>query len=213
MSSPILLDHALARVKAHRSRRIPGQRWMTRAAVAVVLAPDADRRAHALLVRRAARKGDPWSGHMAFPGGRSEPADRSSIATAERETCEELGIELGREARHIGKLSDLLTREHGRPRPMTVIAHVFESSAGPWEDFVYSGEIAEALWIPLDVFDDPTRQTTRRWRILGRTRSMPAYEWEGRVIWGLTLQLLRELVAVSRGRRRPTRWRLSRAPK
>ncbi|MCA9639821.1 MAG: NUDIX domain-containing protein, partial [Myxococcales bacterium] len=68
------------------------------AAVAAVLRPtDAD--TEVLLIRRAEHEGDPWSGHMAFPGGRHDPTDPDLLTTARRETLEEVGLDLSRRAR------------------------------------------------------------------------------------------------------------------
>src|SRR5688572_27389789 len=74
------------------------------AAVAIIIAPDPDA---ILLIRRAERAGDPWSGHMALPGGRREPGDLDLLATAIRETSEEVGIRLGSE-QLVGTLEDVV---------------------------------------------------------------------------------------------------------
>ena len=58
-----------------------------------------------LIIRRAERLGDPWSGQMALPGGRRETVDSSLRETAMRETAEEIGVDLGREAM-LGQLDD-----------------------------------------------------------------------------------------------------------
>ena len=47
-----------------------------------------------LFIERAVKEGDPWSGQMAFPGGRTELKDKSSLDTARRETLEEIGFDL-----------------------------------------------------------------------------------------------------------------------
>ncbi|NNL85157.1 MAG: NUDIX domain-containing protein, partial [Myxococcales bacterium] len=47
-----------------------------------------------LFIERARHPDDPWSGHMALPGGRLDPVDASLRAAAERETREEVGVEL-----------------------------------------------------------------------------------------------------------------------
>ena len=64
------------------------------AAVAAVL----DRNLDLLLIRRAVHERDPWSGNMAFPGGRVEPEDDGPLAAALRETLEEVGLPLRRDA-------------------------------------------------------------------------------------------------------------------
>ena len=85
------------------------------AAVAVVLR-EGDSGSEILFIERSTREDDPWSGHMAFPGGRVEAADANTRAAAERETLEEVGVSLAgpitwatwptcRAARDFGKIS------------------------------------------------------------------------------------------------------------
>src|ERR1700680_3050243 len=77
-----------------------------RAAVALVLRQGA-RGLEILLIKRAEHMDDPWSGHVALPGGREEPADASLQETAVRETLEETGIDLARDGEVLGALDDL----------------------------------------------------------------------------------------------------------
>src|SRR4051812_20593726 len=76
------------------------------AAVAILLA-ERDRDTLALLIQRAVRAGDPWSGDMAFPGGHREPHDQDLGLTAARETLEEVGIDLREHCEEIGRLDDI----------------------------------------------------------------------------------------------------------
>ena len=66
------------------------------AAVALILLPTSDGDLEALFIKRAEVEGDPWSGQMAFPGGRRDPVDDDLLATAARATLEETGIDLAR---------------------------------------------------------------------------------------------------------------------
>jgi hypothetical protein len=67
---------------------------MKRSAVAMILQVR-DGELHILMIKRAEREGDPWSGHMAFPGGRMDKTDANGYAVAVRETSEEVGLALG----------------------------------------------------------------------------------------------------------------------
>lgn len=63
----------------------------------------------ALFIKRAARRGDRWTGHIAFPGGRRDPEDEDDIAAAMRETMEEVGIDLsGENVLRLGNLPQRL---------------------------------------------------------------------------------------------------------
>ena len=96
----------------HEEAEEAGLRW---AAVALVLRGQSARNAELLFIRRAERVGDPWSGHVAFPGGRRDDADTSLELTARRETREELSLELDTAARLIGVLDDLRPRSPSLP--------------------------------------------------------------------------------------------------
>src|SRR5256885_7989424 len=83
------------------------------AAVSLVLVEGAEG-AEILLIKRAERPGDPWSGQIAFPGGRRDPRDRDLVGTAMRETREETGVELAA-AERLGGLDDLAPRSTKLP--------------------------------------------------------------------------------------------------
>ncbi len=164
----------------------PGGRY---AAVAAVLR-DRPSGAEVLLIRRAESEGDPWSGHMALPGGRYDPLDPSLIATAERETREEVGLDLARQGSLIGPLEPLPAIARGKHVGITIAPFVYalehESELAP------NHEVEEALWANLGELD--TRATTIHWTRDGEDLVLPAWDVDGRIVWGLTYRMLQTLL-------------------
>lgn len=155
------------------------------AAVAAVLRQGASG-AEVLLIQRAEREGDPWSGHMGFPGGHAEAVDRHLLDTAMRETREELGLELApREL--LGRLDDVPTHRTG----MVVRPYVF----GVARDVAFrpNEEVAEVLWAPIAPMVAGLIDTQHPVDYRGQRHAFPAYDVDGRIVWGLTYRMLRML--------------------
>lgn len=191
----IALSEAVNRLARHSPRKWPGRRGMQRAAVALLLAEGA-RGLEVMMIRRAEHPDDPWSGHMAFPGGRMDPGDdASAYACALRETEEETGIALPVAARCVGRLSDLQASGSGRLLPLIITPFVFAAPAPP-PAAPDEREVAEVVWVPLALFTEPGRRGSMEWQFEGRQWQLPCYFHEGRRIWGLSLQMLDELVKV-----------------
>jgi 8-oxo-dGTP pyrophosphatase MutT (NUDIX family) len=178
----------LARALAARPpRRAEPEERASPAAVALLLRPSADG-PELLLIRRAEREGDPWSGHMALPGGRADPGDRDAAATAARETLEEVGIDLARDGRFLGPL-DVLAPMGARVPPVTVSPFVFAVPAGTTP--VPNEEVALAIWVPLSELAEPGATTEYLYEMDdGTTMSFPAYGARGHIVWGLTHRIL-----------------------
>lgn len=182
-----------AALDGYRARLLPeddNRRW---AAVAAVLR-DTDSGAEVLMIRRADDPLDPWSGHMAFPGGRVDPDDDDPLQTAIRETFEEVGLNLARDGRLLGRLSDLAAVGRGRPMGFVIVPYVFEVEAVP--ELRPNHEVAEALWMPVDFLRDRGNLSTVDWRQGDAVIPLPCYRFHGRVIWGLTYAMVTELVSV-----------------
>ena len=109
-----------------RPRELPFRRRLARASVALIYRQSEDCGVELLFIQRARREGDPWSGDMAFPGGRMQPEDASPRAAAERETREETGVDLISHGHFQTRLSDLVTRQHSRWLPMVITPYVYE---------------------------------------------------------------------------------------
>jgi 8-oxo-dGTP pyrophosphatase MutT (NUDIX family) len=162
------------------------------AAVAVILAPDPD---SVLLIQRAERAGDPWSGHMALPGGRQDPADQDLVDTAVRETLEEVGLAL-RPDQLAGSLDDVVPRTPVLP-PIAVRPYVFVLDRRP--ELVLNPEVAAANWVPLDLLLHPETYHTVRFEIRGESREFPAYRVQEAVVWGMTERILSGVLRHLRG--------------
>jgi 8-oxo-dGTP pyrophosphatase MutT (NUDIX family) len=197
------LDALVARLSSTRSEIIARAEDASGAHAAVAaIVRDNDGRAEILFIKRAERKEDPWSGHMAFPGGRREETDASLLATAIRETREEVGIDLERSARAIARLPDVAPYSR-MPHSLTVTAFVFaldqNENATP---FAPNDEVARIVWAPLDAVLANERATTFRFQRDGADFLLPALDVgagdQTDIVWGLTfriLELLREAVA------------------
>lgn len=155
------------------------------AAVAVVLV-ERPAGLEALFIKRAARIGDPWSGQVAFPGGRHDPQDPDLLATAMRETREETGIDLV-DMERLGVLDDLYPRTPTLP-PVLVRPFVFALPKP--QPLATSAEVERAFWVPLARLGMPGVLREVRFQIRGEERVFPAYDLGEDVIWGMTERIL-----------------------
>jgi 8-oxo-dGTP pyrophosphatase MutT (NUDIX family) len=177
------------------------------AAVALVLREDLDHGSEVLFIERARKDGDPWSGHMAFPGGREDPTDPTLRSTAERETLEEVGLDLTA-AEVLGRLDDLEGRRDGRPAGIVISAFVYHLDSPPPLRLEES-EVHQAFWFPVRGLADPERHVPYRGRHAnGRKLEMPGIrvgESETHVVWGLTYRFVEILLELLE-RPLPSRW-------
>ena len=149
----------------------------------------------ALFIKRAVRPGDPWSGQIAFPGGRREPTDADLLATAIRETHEEVGVELTG-AMLLGALDDLQPRTPTLP-PVIVRPFVFAVAVRP--PLVVDEEVQRAFWIPFRRLAEPGLYREVTLTIRGQQQPFPAYDLGDDVIWGMTERILTPFVDILRG--------------
>lgn len=169
------------------------------AAVAAILrAPRSGDDAEVLLIRRSERQGDPWSGHMAFPGGRRDPSDPNLFSTARRETLEEVGLDLAAHARLLARLPDIPAVARARRVGMIITPFVFALEEPNPPPFALSEEVAEVLWAPLGPMARGERRTTYAYQHDGQLFEMPAFDVDTRIVWGLTHRMLEMLFDVLR---------------
>jgi 8-oxo-dGTP pyrophosphatase MutT (NUDIX family) len=166
----------------------PADDSVRRAAVAVVIHDEPSPRV--LLMKRAERVGDPWSGHISLPGGGHQASDGDLRVTAIRETLEELGIDLSG-ARLLGNLATMLPRSSG-PKGIQVTPFVFairvalEPVCGP--------EALAAFWLPIDLAASGALDTS--YVHPATQAAFPSWTYEGHVIWGLTRRILEDVLAI-----------------
>lgn len=187
----------VARIRQALSRFTPQHREeveLHRQAAVAAVVRQGEEDVDVLLIRRAEHPRDPWSGHMGFPGGRVEPGDPSPLAAARRETREEVGLDLERDAELLGRLSDVVTFRRAAHIPATIVPFVFElRGASPLH---LNHEVQEALWVPWSYLANPRHRSVFLWRRGGIPIPMPCVRYQGRVIWGLTLGMLSELLTI-----------------
>ncbi|MDH3453577.1 MAG: CoA pyrophosphatase [Desulfuromonadales bacterium] len=174
----------------HRIERLnPSNRG--HAAVAMLL-KESSPSPEVLFIIRAEHDRDPWSGNIAFPGGRLNREDRSPRQAAERETHEELALDLAR-AKYLGRLSDL----YGATMPVLVSCFVYQllepARLQP------NHEVASTFWVPLAKLLEPGRQQHRTFFYRGEERTHPVVDLlapQQPLLWGITYRLMRNFFAL-----------------
>jgi 8-oxo-dGTP pyrophosphatase MutT (NUDIX family) len=161
-----------------------------RAAVAIVLRRTADDVVELLLIKRSEREDDPWSGHVALPGGRRDPSDATLQDTAIRETLEETGIDLARDGIVLGMLDELRPRTPTLP---SIIVTPFVAIVRPDVRIETSDEVASAFWVALAALEDPSLTVESEVSARGATWRVPSYLLGGHIVWGMTERILRNL--------------------
>lgn len=178
----------IEKLAAYRPATEASLRVKRPASVALVLRPG-EKGLEALFIRRAEHDDDPWSGHMALPGGSKEENDASVEDTARREAWEEVGLELSVD-QQIGRLSDITG---GRLEwfDMALSAFVYYVEEHPILTLCDT-EVAETVWIPLQFLMDPKNVSEFLWEMDPEKRLFPAFHFGPYTIWGLTYRIIAE---------------------
>jgi 8-oxo-dGTP pyrophosphatase MutT (NUDIX family) len=160
------------------------------AAVAIVraLAPEES----ILLIRRAERHNDPWSGHWSFPGGRRDRGDPDLLHTALRELDEECGIRLERQSLETALAPTIAGRAAG---PYLTVAPFVFPVPEPMPTVLDPREAVEALWVPVRMLQDPARHWLQSVPGMPAGHQFPAMDLKGVPLWGFTYRLLTEWLA------------------
>lgn len=166
-----------------------------RASVAAILRePAGAESAELFFIRRAEQPNDPWSGHVAFPGGRREPGDASLLVTAIRETREEVGIEL-EISECVARLPDVQAFTRSKKGRLVVSVFVFVVKRDV-EVVPQSSEVATTLWVPLATLAAGVGKETFELDYDGKTFNLPyVYLQPGEHrLWGMTYGMLISLL-------------------
>ncbi len=166
-----------------------------RAAVAIMVR-EGQEATELLMIRRAIREGDPWSGHMGFPGGRRDPEDRSNFSCALRETEEELGVDLSRWGAPLGELSDVNTGWRKDRPEMLVTPFIFSVSVLP--ELTPNDEVDDVVWVPLHFLMDEGNREPLKWEWKGQKMETDSYLYDCYRIWGLSLMMIDEMMGLLR---------------
>ena len=187
-------DLRIARLEAELRSRRPAEvqdAVARRAAVAILIRCGERDEPEVFFIQRAEYEGDPWSGQIAFPGGREEPGDESLFETAIRETFEETGIDLTDRSELVGTLDDLRPRTVRLP---AVVVRPFVFLVSDVAEPVLSSEVAGAFWVPLSILLDRSVWRDARVKAGDAEISRFAFHHEGYVVWGMTEKILSGLL-------------------
>ncbi|MFL5559887.1 MAG: NUDIX hydrolase [Gemmatimonadaceae bacterium] len=194
MITNVMQHREIARIAATLADRTattvecdPGEHPL-RAAVALVLRPGQAGGLELLMIKRAEYEGDPWSGQIAFPGGRQELEDQSLERTAIRETWEETAIDIARDGAILGPLDEVSPRT---PTVRRVVVRPYVAAVVADVEVVESPEVAAAFWVPLPALRETAAWITAEVQAHGQSLSVPAFAHGDYIVWGLTERILR----------------------
>ncbi len=182
----------------HEPREIEAGPAVRRAAILLVIRAREDDEPELLMIKRAEVERDPWSGHIACPGGRMEPHDADLAATAIRETLEETGVDVVRDGRLIGQLDDLSPTTMALP---PIVIRPFVAIVRGDVQIVPSEEVALAFWVPLALLIARHPWGTEVVHVRGVDMSVAAFQHGVYTVWGLTERVLRQLVVMVEDKR------------
>lgn len=191
-------EHSLHEIEELLQRHRPQKQYAegrTRASVALILR-ELPGDLEILFIERATDVRDPWSGHLAFPGGKVEPGEQARQA-AERETQEEIGLDLGAE-HYLGRMSDII----GANLPVRVSCFAY-GVVTPTALPVVSPEVSDVFWVRLSDILRPERHQLTVVGFSGTALKVPAIvlpQSDKPVLWGITYRLVMQFLDIIRTR-------------
>ena len=177
---------------------VQGERDGVTREAAVALIIRAREHLELLLIKRATHERDPWSGHMALPGGRRDATDADLLTTAMREANEEVGVRLARDEHFICALDEVTPRSVRLP-PIIIAPFVF-AVANDTITTIDPAEVDAAIWVPVSALREPAAASEILIELEGGTsRSFPSFQVGEYTIWGLTHRILSQFLEITRG--------------
>jgi len=155
------------------------------AAVAIIIDPRRDG-GSVLFIERTRREGDPWSGQVAFPGGRRTATDTTYLETAVREAREEVGVDLSNH-----ELLGMLPHVTTISRRVTVAPFVFQLIRPV--KVKLNAEVAEAFWISMNELQ-AVKPVERTVKMNDEKLRVRCFVLRGKIIWGLTYRIMQHLL-------------------
>lgn len=162
-----------------------------RQAAVTILLREAPGAAELLIIKRAERADDHWSGHLALPGGRADATDANLVTTAARETWEEVGIQLQEPTDFLGRLPTLVP---GNPRLPQIEIAPFIAVASSAVQLTLNDEVASAFWLPVRDLQETGLSETYRFPYGDAILKYPAYPSPQGLIWGITQRILTDFL-------------------
>jgi 8-oxo-dGTP pyrophosphatase MutT (NUDIX family) len=188
----IQLRRAFEQHAARTAERYEGAR---EAAVALLIR--AQEELEVLLIKRAEHESDPWSGHVALPGGRRDPTDDDLLQTALRETEEEVGVAITRDMQLLGALDEVSPRN---PRlPPIIIAPFAFGVPIDTTPVIDTKEVEAAIWVPLSALRDESAASEILITLEGGSHAFPSLIYGDYVIWGLTHRIIVQFLEITDG--------------
>ena len=186
-----LIARFIRALAEHPAREIVAEGPVRLAAILLVLRARDDGEPELLMIKRAEVESDPWSGHIACPGGRMEPTDRDLSVTAVRETWEETGIDAERDGRLLGQLDDLSPRS---PLLPPIIIRPFVALVRSDVHIVPSLEVASAFWVSISALREQGAWGMGLVHARGEQRTVSMFQHGEHTVWGLTERALRQFL-------------------
>jgi 8-oxo-dGTP pyrophosphatase MutT (NUDIX family) len=191
----LLSQPSVTRIRAalasHNPVAADEEEGVRKAAVALIFRVDKNDALELLFIKRAEYEADPWSGQIAFPGGRVEAGDASLAETAIRETREETGIDLVREGMMIGVLDDLRPRTVSLP---PIMVRPFVALLDRTQPLVLSPEVALSFWLPFAAIARAESWHEETVSARGVQINARVFRHEQHIIWGMTERILAQLL-------------------